>query len=109
MAEVSKKTAQRLTKAALMEVRNTLDEANCDPLKELAKLAMDPTTDFSTRVSILKDLNQYVHPKRRSIDIGNTDGNALVVNIRSFAGEAAKEMVDKEAMQKMIDDDYKED
>ena len=109
MADISKKTAQRLTKAALMEVRNTLDDANCDPLKELAKLAMDPTTDFSTRVSILKDLNQYVHPKRRSIDIGNLDGNALNINIRSFTGEAAKAMVDQEAMQKMLDEDYKDD
>jgi len=92
-----------------MEVRNTLEEAGCDPLKELARIAMDATTDFSTRVSILKDLNQYVHPKRRSIDIGNLDGNALNINIRSFSGAAAKAMVtSEEAVRKMLDDDYPE-
>lgn len=109
MTNISKKTAQRMTKAALMQVLNTLDECNCDPLKELAKIAMDPVIDLDTRVSVLKDLTNYVHPKRRSIDIQSAEGSeGLIVNIKSFSDKMAQETVDPEKMKEMLEEDYSE-
>lgn len=83
---------------ALAELFNKLTVAGCDPIKELAELAMDATTPLHDRIAILKELAQYTAPKRRAIDLmdgsGNEDG--LVVKIVKYSkdtkGQAEKMM-----------------
>lgn len=72
---------------ALFEVLNKLEEQGCDPISEMAKMSVDPNIDIDVRVKLLRDLAQYVHPKRRSVEISNKDGEALVVKIKKFTEE----------------------
>lgn len=42
---------------------------NIDPFEALLKLSTDSSIDVNLRISILKELAQYVYPKRKSIEI----------------------------------------
>lgn len=74
-------------KKSLSEVLDKLDAQGCDPIDELATIAMDKNVDIDTRVKVLRDLAQYVHPKRRSIEVSNKDGEALIVRIKRFGDD----------------------
>ena len=103
MAIKKQKKVSVSTRDAVAELFNKLEEQGCDPIKELATLAMDPVTPLSDRISILKDLAQYTAPKRRAVDIttpGNEDG--ITVKIVKYTKDAkgqALKMMNKEAIE----------
>lgn len=75
------------TQEAVAEVFNKLDEQNCDPISELAKIAMGPLTPLSDKISILKELAQYIAPKRKSVDVTTPSDNNFVVTIKNFSND----------------------
>lgn len=53
---------------ATREVQQLLDELNCDPIEGMARIAMDESVELPLRASMLKELAQYVAPKRKAIE-----------------------------------------
>lgn len=53
-----------------------------DPLEELADIAFDKMLDVRTRKDALKEIIQYGHAKRRSMEITGADGNPLEVRLK---------------------------
>jgi hypothetical protein len=58
-------------------VEEKLAALGCDPIEGMAKIAMDPSTDVPLRVQILKELAQYVAPKRKAIEMSGSGGMTL--------------------------------
>jgi len=53
-----------------------------DPLTELAEIAFDKQLPVAIRKDALKEVVQYGHSKRRSIEVTGADGNPLEVRLR---------------------------
>lgn len=68
-------------------VEEKLAALGCDPIEGMAKIAMDPATDVAVRVQVLKELAQYVTPKRKSIELSDGGGRVTLEDLvlRSFA------------------------
>ena len=55
-----------------------LEQLGCDPIAGLAQFAMDSETSRELRVRCYAELAQYVHPKRKAMDLGSgKDGEPL--------------------------------
>jgi hypothetical protein len=63
-------------------------EAFGDPLTELASIAFDKSLDVKTRKDALKELVQYGHSKRRSVEITGADGAPLEVRMQLISSIA---------------------
>lgn len=103
MALKKRKTTPVSTQQAIAELFNKLEEANCDPIAELAAYAMSTTTPIEMRVSILKDLAQYTAPKRRSVDVVQQSNEGVKVTIVKYAkniDKLAERMMRPEELQK---------
>jgi hypothetical protein len=59
-----------------------------DPLHELAGIAFDRQLDVKTRKDALKELVQYGHSKRRSVEITGADGAPLEVRMQLISNIA---------------------
>jgi len=55
--------------AKTLIVEEKLKAVGCDPIKEMAKLAMDKKVAESVRAKLLADLANYVYPKRRAVEM----------------------------------------
>jgi len=53
-----------------------------DPLTELAEIAFDKQLPVAVRKDALKEVVQYGHSKRRSIEVTGADGNPIEVRLR---------------------------
>jgi hypothetical protein len=73
------------TKDAIAELFMKLESEGCDPVTELARMAMDPLTPLEQRVSILKDLAGYTAPKRRAVDVVNHNEDGITVKIIKYS------------------------
>jgi predicted transcriptional regulator len=71
---IKRKTQQEVWEAIL--------ENFGDPLTELAKIAFDPNLNVKDRKDALKELVQYGHSKRRSVEITGADGAPLEVRLQ---------------------------
>jgi hypothetical protein len=94
------------TQEAIAELFNKLDEAGCDPIAELATLAMDPNTPLSDRISIMKDLAQYTAPKRRAVDISTSSEEGITVKIVKYTKDPVgqvRKMMDPEVLKQELD------
>ena len=60
---------------ATKEVQQLLSELYCDPIEGMARIAMDESVELPLRASMLKELAQYVAPKRKAIE---HSGDAVV-------------------------------
>jgi hypothetical protein len=85
MAIKKRKTTPVSTQDAIAELFNKLHDAGCDPIKELADMAMDPATPRNERIAILKDLAQYTSPKRRAVDVTTSQDSGVVVKIVKYS------------------------
>jgi len=63
---------------ALMERLESLD---CDPIKGIAEIARDPATDPQLKVRCYAELAQYIHPKRKAVDISAAEDSQLKIVI----------------------------
>ena len=53
-----------------------------DPLTELAEIAFDKNLPVAVRKDALKEVVQYGHSKRRSIEVTGADGNPIEVRLK---------------------------
>ena len=49
-----------------------------DPVEAMAEIAQDDTNDVMIRLAALKEVSQYIHPKRKAIEHTGKDGAPLV-------------------------------
>jgi hypothetical protein len=57
-----------------------LERLGCDPIAGLAQFAMDSETSRELRVRCYTELAQYVHPKRKAMELGpGKDGEPLKI------------------------------
>lgn len=85
MALKKKKSISVSTQDAIAELFGKLHDVGCDPIRQLAELAVDPTIPLSDRISILKDLAQYTAPKRRAVDVTASNDAGVVVKIIKYS------------------------
>jgi hypothetical protein len=64
-----------------MAVGEVLGELGLDPIKQMGQIAMDEHIEVSIRVQVLKELCQYIAPKRKAVEITGEDGGPLVLEI----------------------------
>ncbi|HEX2244107.1 MAG TPA: hypothetical protein VHK27_12835 [Gammaproteobacteria bacterium] len=64
-----------------MAVAEVLDELGLDSIKQMGQIAMDERIEVSLRVQVLKELCQYVAPKRKAIEVTGDKGGPLVLEI----------------------------
>jgi hypothetical protein len=64
-----------------MAVAEVLGELGLDPIKQMGQIAMDERVEVSIRVQVLKELCQYVAPKRKAVEVTGDKGAPLVLEI----------------------------
>jgi len=57
-----------------VEVIEKLEALNCDPIKGMAKIAMNKKNPVGLRASMYKELAQYIAPKRRAMEMTGAGG-----------------------------------
>lgn len=76
-----------------MEMRSRLihlmNERDYDPIRELIKIANNNTTAEEVRISIHKELAQYIAPKLKSTDLQVSGDLQLTVNVVKFSQQLA--------------------
>lgn len=56
---------------ATLTLREKLDEIGCDPLIELAKIAMDKKKSDEIRVRCFSEIAAYIYPRPKPIDLSS--------------------------------------
>jgi hypothetical protein len=69
--------ATLLSKVDAPPVAEKLAALGCDPIKQMGQIAMDERVEVSVRVQVLKELCQYVAPKRKAVAVTGEDGGPL--------------------------------
>jgi hypothetical protein len=96
LAEAERKKEESLSKEQLpkkiltsMEMRSRIihlmNERNYDPIRELIKIANNNNTEEEVRISIHKELAQYIAPKLKSTDLQVSGDLQLTVNVVKFS------------------------
>lgn len=67
------------------EIQERLDELNCDPIEGMAMIANDTSLDHSLRLQAMKELAQYVAPKRKAVDMATTFDGSVNIEVVRFA------------------------
>ena len=57
-----------------LEVAAILEEVRCDPIRGMAKLAMNPRNSPELRGRMFSELAQYVHARRKAIEHSSPEG-----------------------------------
>ena len=70
------------TNKKTLAVAEVLAELGLDPIKQMGQITMDEHIDVSIRVQVLKELCQYVAPKRKAVEITGEDSRPMEVNVR---------------------------
>ena len=58
-------------------VAEKLAALGCDPIKQMGQIALDESVEVSLRVQVLKELCQYVAPKRKAVEVTGEDGSPI--------------------------------
>lgn len=53
-----------------------------DPVEAMAEIAQDDQNDVMIRLAALKEIAQYIHPKRKAIEHSTPPGDAFVVEFK---------------------------
>jgi hypothetical protein len=48
-----------------------------DPIKQMGQIAMDERVEVNVRVKVLKELCQYIAPKRKAMEVTSEDGGPV--------------------------------
>lgn len=62
-------TPNRINSEQTDRVKHLCELHKVDPLEALLILSTDPSIEINQRISILKELAQYLYPKRKSVEI----------------------------------------
>lgn len=77
------------------------EERNFDPFDALMDIAKDPNTPIDLKINCLKDLCQYVHPRRKALEHSNLN-QRLVDEAQNISQMDEKELL------KVIEEEIKE-
>ncbi|WP_424361407.1 hypothetical protein [Methylocystis parvus] len=66
-------------------IEEKLEVLGCDPIEAMARLAMDESEPSALRFAALKELAQYVAPKRKSIEVQSNESPPFVIISRQDA------------------------
>jgi hypothetical protein len=58
-------------------VAEKLAALGCDPIKQMGQIAMDEGEEVNVRVQVLKELCQYIAPKRKAMAVTSEDGGPI--------------------------------
>lgn len=58
-------------------VQEILRQIKCDPIEGMAQIAMDKNQHPSLRGKMFAELAQYLHPKRRAVELSGPDGGPV--------------------------------
>jgi hypothetical protein len=58
-------------------VADTLAELGCNPIKGMAKIAMDESQPMQLRATMYRELAQYIAPKRKAVEVTGEDGSPI--------------------------------
>lgn len=65
---------------ATLTIEEKINATGCDPLVELAKIAMNQKYPLEIRVRCLGELASYLYPKRKPVDAPNHERPVINVN-----------------------------
>jgi hypothetical protein len=74
-------TPNRRTKT----IEDKLAALGCDPIEAMARLAMDDNEPSTLRFAALKELAQYVAPKRKAVEVSSAENQPVIVISREDA------------------------
>lgn len=78
-----------------LDVRAKLSEMGCDPIEGLARVGMATEKDSpAIAARCYGELANYVHAKRRAVELTGPDGSAIEVNANSSALQALEDRID---------------
>ena len=60
-------------------VEEKLATLGCDPIAAMARLAMDDNEPSGLRFAALKELAQYVAPKRKAVEVSSAENQIMIV------------------------------
>jgi hypothetical protein len=63
---------------ATLAVTEKLAALGCDPIKQMGQIALDERVEVGLRVQVLKELCQYVAPKRKAMEVTGEDGGPIM-------------------------------
>lgn len=67
-------------------IMRMMNDHSYDPLRELIKIANNPTTDMKMRVMIHQELAQYIAPKLRATDLQVSGDLNISISVMKFSG-----------------------
>src|SRR5215204_6956318 len=62
---------------ATLAVTEKLAALGCDPIKQMGQIALDERVEIGLRVQVLKELCQYIAPKRKAMAVTGEDGGPV--------------------------------
>jgi len=65
---------------ATLTLKEKLETIGCDPLLELAKIAMSEKYPIEIRVRCLSEIAPYMYPKRKPVDLSSDKSAVINVN-----------------------------
>ncbi len=71
---------------ATLMLNEKLDAMSCDPLLELAKIAMNEKNPIEIRVRCFSEIAAYVYPKRKPVDMSSEHPAVINVNTKLDPG-----------------------
>ena len=60
-------------------IEEKLETLGCDPIVAMARLAMDESEPSGLRFAALKELAQYVAPKRKAIEVSSAENQMVIM------------------------------
>lgn len=67
------------------EIQERLDALDCDPIEGMAMIANDTSLDHGLRLQAMKELAQYVAPKRKAVDMSTTFDGSVNIEVVRFS------------------------
>jgi hypothetical protein len=72
-------------------VTEKLETLGCDPIKGMARIAMDETVEINIRAQMFKELAQYVAPKRKAMEVTGEDGTPIELAVKQMIAQIQNE------------------
>lgn len=76
-----KGSKNQITSSRDKKIEDFCETYSCDPIESLFSIASNINTPIDIRVSILKELAQYIYPKKRAIEVEATESQNPFIQI----------------------------
>ena len=69
------------------EIQDRLDDLGVDPIEGLAMIVKDPNNSSELKFQCLKELAQYVAPKRKAVDVNQVSTGEMTIEVVKFSDD----------------------